>query len=85
MSWSSYTHIIHRRAAEQIDPPSRLGQVNEVMRFCVVKKPCVNGVIRARSQAMSDAFALVATASCSRHGPTSFRPLYVGNKSQRSP
>ena len=38
MSWSSYTHIIHRRAGEQIDPPSRLGQVNEVMRFCVVKK-----------------------------------------------
>ena len=29
---------INRRAAEQLDPPSRLGQVNEVMRFCEAKK-----------------------------------------------
>ena len=27
-----------RSAAEQHDPPSRLGQVNEVMRFCEAKK-----------------------------------------------
>jgi hypothetical protein len=26
------------KAAEQLDPPSRLGQVNEVMRFCAAKK-----------------------------------------------